>query len=56
MGVPTFWLVECGKDNAPIVHEHHLYAGVYKPMKTHTGRLTTEVPFPIDIPLAAPTR
>jgi Uma2 family endonuclease len=56
MGIPTYWLVERGKDNAPIVHEHYLYAGVYKRMKTHTGRLTTEVPFPIDIPLVAPTR
>jgi Uma2 family endonuclease len=56
MGIPTYWLIERGKDNAPIVHEHYLYAGVYKPMKTHAGRLKTEVPFPIDIPLAAPTR
>ena len=56
MGIPTFWLVEWGKDNAPIVHEHYLYAGVYKPMRTHTGRLKTDIPFPIDIPLAAPTR
>jgi hypothetical protein len=28
---------------------------VYKPIKTHVGRLTTEVPFPIDIPLVDPT-
>lgn len=56
MGIPTFWLVERGGDDAPIVHEHYLYAGVYKLMKTHTGRLTTEVPFPIDIPLTVPTR
>jgi Putative restriction endonuclease len=56
MGIPTYWLVERGKDNAPIVHERYLYAGVYKPMKTHVGRLTTQVPFPLDIPLVAPTR
>lgn len=56
MGIPTFWLIERSKENAPIVHEHYLYAGVYKLMKTHIDRLTTEVPFPIDIPLAAPTR
>jgi len=56
MGIPTFWLIERGKDNAPIVHEHYLYASVYKLMKTHVGQLTTEVPFPIDIPLTAPTR
>ena len=55
MGVPTFWLIERGEDFAPIVHEHYLCAGVYKLMKTHVGRLTTEVPFPIDIPLVDPT-
>jgi len=56
MGIPTYWLIERGKDNAPIVYEHYLYAGVYKLMKTHVGRLVTDVPFPIDIPLTAPTR
>ena len=56
MGIPTFWLIEMGDDFAPIVHEHYLYAGVYKRMRTHIGRLTTEVPFPIDIPLANPAR
>jgi Uma2 family endonuclease len=55
-GIPTYWLIERGDDNAPVVHEHYLYAGVYRPMKTHTGRLKTEVPFPIDIPLVVPTR
>ena len=55
MGIPTYWLIEMGEDFAPIVHEHYLYAGVYKPMKTHIGRLKTEVPFPIDIPLVDPT-
>ncbi|HET9168713.1 MAG TPA: Uma2 family endonuclease [Actinospica sp.] len=56
MGIPTFWLIERGQDNAPIVHEHYLYAGVYKPIRTHTGRLTTSVPFLIDIPLTVPNR
>lgn len=56
MGIPAFWLIERGGDNAPIVHEHYLYAGVYKPMTTHVGRLTTNVPFPIDIPLTVPER
>jgi Uma2 family endonuclease len=55
MGIPTYWLIEIGEGFAPIVHEHYLYAGVYKLMKTHIGRLTTEVPFPIDIPLVDPT-
>jgi Uma2 family endonuclease len=54
MGIPTFWLIERGADNAPIVHEHHLYAGSYRLMHTHIGRLKCEIPFPIDIPLEAP--
>jgi Uma2 family endonuclease len=54
MGIPTFWLIERGKDNAPIVHEHHLYGGAYRLMHTHIGRLETEIPFPIDIPLGVP--
>ena len=37
------------------MHERYLYAGVYKPMGTHAGRLKIEVPFPIDIPLVDPT-
>jgi Uma2 family endonuclease len=56
MGIPTFWLIERGKDNAPIVLEHSLHASVYRLVKTHTGRLKTEVPFAIDIPLTVPTR
>jgi Uma2 family endonuclease len=56
MGIPTYWLIERGDDNAPVVYEHYLYAGVYKPIQTHIGRLKTEVPFPIDIPLTVPTR
>lgn len=55
MGIPTYWLIEIAEDFTPVVHEHYLYAGVYKHMKTHTGRLTTTVPFPIDIPLVDPT-
>ena len=54
MGIPTFWLIERGPDNAPIVHEHHRYGGVYQLRHTHIGRLKTEVPFPIDIPLEVP--
>lgn len=54
MGIPTFWLVERGADDAPIVHEHQRFGGVYQLKRTHIGRLKTEVPFPIDIPLAAP--
>jgi Uma2 family endonuclease len=54
MGIPTFWLIERGKDNAPIVHEHQLYGGAYRLMRTHIGRLETELPFAIDIPLEVP--
>lgn len=56
MGIPTFWLIERGADFAPIVHEHRLYAGSYRLMRTHNGRLATDTPFPIDIPLDPPTR
>ena len=56
MGIPTFWLIERTGDYIPIVHEHHLINGAYRLMKTHIDRLVAEVPFPIDIPLAAPTR
>ena len=55
MGIPTYWLIEIGKDFAPIVHEHQLIDGNYRLTKTHTGRLTTDIPFPIDIPLVDPT-
>lgn len=54
MGIPSFWLVERGPDYAPIVHEHQLYAGAYRLMKTHIGRMKPECPFPMDIRLDAP--
>ena len=54
MGIPTFWLIECGPDDAPIVHEHRLYGGAYRLMHTHIGNLKTEVPFPIDLQLEVP--
>ncbi|HEU5356112.1 MAG TPA: Uma2 family endonuclease [Actinocrinis sp.] len=54
MGIPTFWLIERGADNAPIVHEHQLYGGSYQLKHTHIGHMTTDVPFPIDIPLKTP--
>jgi Uma2 family endonuclease len=56
MGIPTFWLVERGKDHAPLVHEHHLYGCSYRLMRTHADRLVTDRPFPLDVPLEAPTR
>jgi Uma2 family endonuclease len=51
MGIPSYWLIERGPDDAPIVNEHQLYGGAYRLMHTHIGRLKTEIPFPIDIPL-----
>ncbi len=54
MGIPTFWLIECGPDEAPIVHEHELYGGAYRLMRTHIGRLKTQIPFTVDIALEAP--
>lgn len=57
MGIPTFWLVERAEDGSLIVHERRLIdGGVYRLIKTHAGRLTTDVPFPIDIPLTVRTR
>jgi Uma2 family endonuclease len=55
MGIPSFWLLERGKDNAPIVHGHHLAGDEYRLVRTHIDRLTTETPFAIDFILAAPT-
>lgn len=54
MGIATFWLIERGPDNAPIVHQHQLYGGAYRLMHTHIGHLKTEIPFPVDIPLEVP--
>ena len=54
MGIPMFWLVERGDGRVPIVHEHQLSEDEYRLINTHAGRLTTDIPFPIDIPLTAP--
>ena len=54
MGIPAFWLVEQGEARAPIVHEHQLVGDRYRLIRTHAGRLTTDIPFPINIPLTAP--
>lgn len=56
MGIPAFWLIERGEDDAPVVHEHSLIGDKYKLVRTHIGRLTTQIPFPVDIPLSVPTR
>ena len=55
MAIPTFWLIERAGNDVPMVHEHRLIGGGYRLLRTHVDRLTTEVPFPIDVPLSAPT-
>jgi Uma2 family endonuclease len=54
MGIPVFWLVERGDDDAPIVHEHQLAEDAYRLVNTHVGRLTTDIPFLVNIALTAP--
>jgi hypothetical protein len=49
-------LVERGEDDAPVVHEHRLVGDRFKLERIHIGRLVTDVPFSIDIPLQEPER
>lgn len=51
MGISSFWLVEHGQDDSGVVHEHRLCEGEYRLVRVHTGRLVTDVPFPIDTSL-----
>ncbi|MGA4841293.1 Uma2 family endonuclease [Streptomyces sp. G45] len=55
-GIASYWRVERGEDSVPVVHEfwRHHETGVYAPspeQPTHTGKLITDVPFPVDIDL-----
>ncbi|MFJ8471935.1 Uma2 family endonuclease [Kitasatospora sp. NPDC094011] len=54
-GIPSYWRVERGIDNLPIVHEFHRdeEKGVYLPVEQHEGVLRTSVPYPVEIDLAA---
>jgi Uma2 family endonuclease len=57
-GVPCYWQVELERDNQLAVHEYWLHADartyIPAPMHpVHHDKLVTEVPFPIDIDLAA---
>ncbi|MFB7612642.1 Uma2 family endonuclease [Kitasatospora sp. NPDC056181] len=54
-GIPSYWRVERGLDNLPIVHEFHRdeEKGVYLPVAQHEGVLRTVVPYPVEIDLAA---
>ncbi|MEU6139920.1 Uma2 family endonuclease [Streptomyces sp. NPDC047081] len=56
-GVSYYWRVERGEKDIPEVHEfwRDKDSGVFVPrpdLPTHTGRLATEVPFPVEIDLA----
>ncbi|MFD7662836.1 Uma2 family endonuclease [Streptomyces sp. NPDC059788] len=55
-GIDYYWRVERDEDDLPVVHEFWLHheAGRYVPspeQPTHTGKMTTNVPFPVDIDL-----
>ncbi|WP_030463186.1 Uma2 family endonuclease, partial [Kitasatospora sp. NRRL B-11411] len=52
-GVPSYWRVERGDDDVPVVHEFRLdrEQGVYLPVAVHEGSLRTELPFPVEIDL-----
>lgn len=55
-GVPSFWRVERGEDDCPVVHEFRLDpdTGVYAPAPggaAHTGVLRTDEPFPVELDL-----
>ncbi|MCX4666343.1 Uma2 family endonuclease [Streptomyces sp. NBC_01381] len=57
-GIAYYWRVERGEDDIPVVHEfwRHHESGVFVPSPdspVHTGKLTTEVPFPVDIDLGS---
>lgn len=57
-GVPYFWRVERGVDDYPVVHEFRLdeEKGHYAPAPgtgSHTERLVTDLPFPLDVDLRA---
>ncbi|MEV8022787.1 Uma2 family endonuclease [Streptomyces sp. NPDC086554] len=57
-GISYYWRVERGDDDIPVVHEfwRHHESGVFVPSPdspVHTGKLTTEVPFPVDIDLGS---
>ncbi|WP_051055331.1 MULTISPECIES: Uma2 family endonuclease [Kitasatospora] len=52
-GVPSYWRVERGDDDVPVVHEFRLdpEQGVHLPVAVHEGSLRTELPFPVEIDL-----
>lgn len=56
MGIASFWLIERGEDDDPVVHEHRLVGDRFEWKRAHVGRLVTDVPFALDIPLRVPSR
>ncbi|NJQ02920.1 Uma2 family endonuclease [Streptomyces zingiberis] len=55
--VPYYWRVERGDDGLPVIHELWLHhdLGMYVPAPArplHTGKLETDLPFPVAIDLA----
>lgn len=56
-GIDYYWRVERGEGDIPVVHEfwRHHETGVYAPSPerpTHTGKLVTALPFPVEIDLS----
>jgi Uma2 family endonuclease len=53
--IAHYWRVERGVDDVPVVHQfwRDEDSGVFIPRPVHTDKLTTVVPFPIDIDLRA---
>ncbi|GAA3037967.1 Uma2 family endonuclease [Kitasatospora albolonga] len=52
-GIPSYWRVERGDDDLPVVHEFRRdeTQGVYLPVTVHEGLLRTELPFSIEVDL-----
>ncbi|MFD8478896.1 Uma2 family endonuclease [Kitasatospora sp. NPDC059673] len=52
-GVSSYWRIERGVDDIPVVHEFRLdqEQGVYLPVAVHEGLLRTDLPFPVEIDL-----
>ncbi|MFJ5923079.1 Uma2 family endonuclease [Kitasatospora sp. NPDC092948] len=52
-GVPSYWRVERGDDDLPVVHEFRRddVQGIYLPVAVHEGLLRSDLPFPVEIDL-----
>ncbi|WP_158071902.1 Uma2 family endonuclease [Kitasatospora sp. CB01950] len=52
-GIPSYWRVERGDNDLPVVHEFRLddAQGVHLPVAVHEGLLRTDLPFPVEIDL-----